>query len=105
MSNLIVARHAGLVEWFRRRGIEGECITHVSYPEQIEGKIVFGVLPIHLAALTDMVIAVEMWMTPKQRSRELSADEMDGCGARMRAYRVEEVTDKNIYDIVRRSRA
>jgi len=57
-------------------------------PEDVRGKVVAGNLPLHLAALTAQVWAVEFAGAPP-RGREYGLAEMDAAGARLRAYRVE----------------
>jgi len=87
---IIVSRHAGAIEWLRRRGIEGEVISHVADPEVIRGKTVVGNLPMHLAAAADRVGVIEMPnLPPDARGRDLSADEMEAFGASISWYRVE----------------
>lgn len=89
---VIVTRHEGLVKWLETRGITGEVISHVFSPEQIRGKAVVGALPLYLAAEAGMLISVVMPnMPPEYRVRDLSPEEMDACGAYMRAYQVREV--------------
>lgn len=86
---VIVSRHMGTVEWLKNHGIEGEVISHVSDPAQIVGKIVFGVLPLHLAAQTHAVVSIDMPDLPAdKRGVDLTPAEMDAFGARMTAYKV-----------------
>jgi len=87
---VIVSRHAGAVEWLRRKGIEGEVITHITDPSAVAGKIVVGNLPMHLAAAADRVGVIEMPDLPaEKRGVDLTADEMEEFGARLSWYRVE----------------
>lgn len=86
---LIVSRHAGAVEWLRRKGVVGEVITHAT-PDDVRGKLVVGNLPMHLAALASRVGIIEMPdLPPEARGKDLSADEMDAFGAILTWYRVE----------------
>lgn len=88
---LIVTRHAGLVEWLRRRGITGEIIPHVTSVKQIRGRVVYGVLPMRLAIYTEKFVAVEMpRISSDEMGRALTAEEMDRVGARLAAYTVRE---------------
>lgn len=92
---VIVSRHQGLVDWLRDRveGIENvEVISHVSDPEQIKGKVVFGVLPLSLAVQAEIVCEVSMPdLKPEQRGKELSIEEMDAAGAKLVLYSVSSI--------------
>ncbi len=89
---IIVSRHRGLVQWLEEQGITGEIISHISDPKQIRGKIVYGVLPIGLAAEADTVVTVELpKLAPELRGKDLSVEEMKAAGARLRAFRVRRV--------------
>lgn len=88
LGSVIVTRHAGLVEWLARRGITGEVKAQAT-AEDVRGKIVYGVLPLHLAALAAEVWTVDMPdLAPDQRGKDLSPAEMDAAGATLRGYRV-----------------
>jgi len=87
---VIVSRHAGQVEWLRRQGVVGPVISHVEAPEQIAGKVVFGNLPMSLAAGAALVVTVDLpGLKPEQRGQELSPEEMDAAGARLQCYRIQ----------------
>jgi CRISPR-associated protein Csx16 len=89
---IIVSRHAGAIEWLRRRGIEGDVLSHVDYPQVVRGKLVVGNLPFHLAAEAEVVGVIEMPDLPAEaRGRDLSADEMESYGARLAWYKVEKI--------------
>ena len=83
---VIVTRHAGLVSWLAQRGITGRVITHAT-PEDVRGKDVYGVLPLHLAALARSVHMVDMPdLRPDQRGKDLNPADMNAAGARIVAY-------------------
>jgi len=87
LQPLIVTRHAGLVEWLTRRGITGEVIQHVTSPALVAGRDVIGALPLHLAAEAASVTVVDMpLLTPEQRGKDLTPEEMDEAGATLRRY-------------------
>jgi len=91
MENVIIARHAGLVEWFRRNGITGKVVSHAT-PSDIEGKHVYGMLPFNLAAQAASVTVVDMpRLTLEQRGKELTPEEMDIAGASLTTYVVKKV--------------
>ena len=85
---IIVSRHAGAVEWLRQHGFEGRVIAQATRLD-VEGCIVAGTLPMHLAALAKEVWIIDMPdLTAEQRGRDLTPDEMDAAGASITQYRV-----------------
>ncbi|GIV81675.1 MAG: hypothetical protein KatS3mg051_1029 [Anaerolineae bacterium] len=93
MKPLIVSRHAGTVEWLARRGITGEVVEHAT-PDAVRGRVVYGNLPLHLAALAAEVVAIDMPDLPRDvRGWDLTPEEMDTFGARMTRYRVLKVEE------------
>lgn len=91
MENVIVTRHGGLVSWLNRNGIGGKVIEHAT-PENVRGKVVYGVLPLHLAAEAELIWTIDMPDLPaEKRGVDLTPDEMDQYGATMVGYVVERV--------------
>ena len=91
METVIVTRHPGTVAWLAQRGITGSVIAHAC-PDDVRDKHVYGVIPLRLAAVADLVTIVDMSeLTPEQRGRDLSPPEMDAAGAVMCTYCVEVV--------------
>lgn len=85
--NLIVSRHKGAVDWLKARGIEGEVKEHVEDPKEVSGKDVYGALPNNLAWHTRSVTSIDMpKMTPEQRGKDLTPQEMDAAGATLSTY-------------------
>ena len=87
---IIVSRHEGAIEWLSRQGIIGKVISHATI-EDVEGEDVVGNLPLYLAAAANTVATSEMNLRPEQRGKDLMPDEMDGAGACLRVYKVEEL--------------
>jgi len=87
-ENIIITRHVGLVQWLANHGITGEVIPHVSNPDQIKGKDVFGILPLNLAAVCNSITTVEMNLPPEKRGVDLIPEEMDNFGAKMARFKV-----------------
>lgn len=86
MSTIIVTRHAGLVSWLAEQGISGQIIAQVT-PDDVLGKDVVGVLPLHLAALASTVTVVDMpGLRVDQRGIDLTPTEMDAAGAILTTY-------------------
>jgi putative CRISPR-associated protein (TIGR02620 family) len=89
---IIVTRHTGLIQWLKSHGIVGDVISHVEFPDQIRGKDVYGVLPLHLASVCNSVTTVDMPGLPSEkRGVDLTPEEMDSFGAIMHTYIVQEV--------------
>ena len=88
MNAVIVTRHAGLVEWLRRHGVDGEVVSQATV-SVVAGKDVYGVLPLYLAAEAASITTVDMpGLRPEQRGVDLTPEEMDAAGATMTRYRV-----------------
>jgi putative CRISPR-associated protein (TIGR02620 family) len=75
METVIVTRHQGLVEVLAEMGYTGKVISHATL-DDVRGKVVIGVLPMHLASQTVMFGEVTLKLTPEQRGKELSAQEV-----------------------------
>jgi len=75
MEHVIVTRHAGLVEVLAEMGYTGKVISHAT-PDDVRGKVVLGVLPLHLAAQTALFGEITLNLTPEQRGVELTAQEV-----------------------------
>lgn len=85
---LFVTRHQGAVEWAARHGhAAAERISHLDVASVAAGDVVIGSLPAHLAAeICDRgarYIHLALDLPEKDRGRNLSADEMEGFGARL----------------------
>ena len=90
IEKLIVCRHKAAVEFIHRELPEfrgAPIIDGDASPEDVRGKSVAGVLPMHLAALTREFHAVEFPGRPP-RGREYGLKEMDEAGARISTYKV-----------------
>ena len=84
-------------------GITGKVVAHATL-EDVQGKVVIGVLPMHLAAQTVMFGEVTLQLSPEQRGKELSAQEVrqamrDGISwyvVRTEAQYESEITEANM---------
>lgn len=93
MTTWFVTRHPGAVEWARRKGLRIDRLIPHLVPEAIApGDTVIGILPVHLAASVcergARYLSLSLDLPPEARGRELSADELEACGARLEAYAV-----------------
>lgn len=89
-ETVVVTRHPGLVEYLREIGLvdEGaEVLTHAS-AEDVRGKRVIGVLPLHLAVEAESVTVVPLDLPPELRGVELSVEQVRQYAGPAREYRV-----------------
>jgi sensor domain CHASE-containing protein len=78
MINLIVARHFGLISLAREKKVivgEVPTITGNAAKADVEGKFVFGILPLSLAAEAASVTELPLNLPFELRGKDLSADE------------------------------
>jgi putative CRISPR-associated protein (TIGR02620 family) len=84
----IVTRHAGAVAWLRAKGFDGEVVPHLTGDRIRPGNTYIGVLPVPviqqiLDAGSRFYLLVLPEVTPAQRDREMTPEEMDAAGARL----------------------
>jgi CRISPR-associated protein Csx16 len=86
-----VSRHPGAVTWAEREGIViDHWVSHLQLNQLRSGDTVIGTLPIHLVARLSAAgvryrhLSIEI--PAEWRGRELSADELAQCGARLETY-------------------
>jgi len=75
---IVVTRHPGLVEVLREQGLVGlgcAVVVHAT-ADDVRGKHVAGVLPLHLAALTASFTEISLDLPPELRGMELAADQV-----------------------------
>ena len=89
MRTIIVSRHAATIEWLREQGVEGDVVADAT-PDNVRGAIVYGNLPLHLAALTEEVRAVGFKTTPP-RGVDLDRATMEAHGIHVAGYKVLEL--------------
>jgi putative CRISPR-associated protein (TIGR02620 family) len=100
MSKIIVSRHPGALAWLLQ-----ECPDLADVPVlseasvvDVRDKIVYGNLPLHLAAEADRVFAIEFSGAPP-RGAEYGVDEMRAAGAHLEQYSVARVCDISLGDL------
>lgn len=91
MTIWLVTRHAGALKWFERQGLPIDRTTpHLELDTLQAGDTVIGTLPVHLVAqLTERqvrYIHLAMQLPEALRGKELTAADMDACGARLEAF-------------------
>jgi len=89
-----VTRHPGAITWAVRHGLRARKVAMENFDPAVvrPGDVVIGTLPIHLVAVVNQrgghYWHLTMEVPPAWRGRELSADDMDACGARLHEFRV-----------------
>lgn len=76
---VVTTRHTALVEYLREIGLisaDTPVLPHVKSPEEVEGKVVVGPCPLHLAAHAASVVHVPIRWDHDDRGRELTLDEI-----------------------------
>lgn len=94
MTTFFVSRHPGAVEWAKRQALAVDRFVPQLAAEEIAlGDVVIGTLPVHLArevcACGARYLHLALDLPADARGRELSADELERCGARLEPMRVE----------------
>lgn len=75
---VVVTRHPALVEYLTELGVVPagtEVVTHAT-AEQVRGRHVFGVLPLHLAAEARRVTEVPLYVPAELRGVELTLEQV-----------------------------
>lgn len=97
MTTWFVTRHPGAIEWAARRGLAVDrCITHLDPETVAPGDTVIGVLPVNLAARVcergGRYFNLSLDLPPEARGRELSAQDMRACNARLEEFFIQRST-------------
>lgn len=93
MTVFFVSRHAGAVDWARRRGLQVDrWVEHLHAEEVTSGDVVAGTLPVPLAAAVcargARYLHLSLELPLALRGRELSADDLDQARARLERFEV-----------------
>ena len=90
---VVVTRHPALVEYLTELGVVPagtEVVTHAT-AEQVRGRHVFGVLPLHLAAEAASVTEVTLWVPAELRGVELTLEQVRQFAGPLVEYNVSRV--------------
>lgn len=96
MTIWFVSRHPGASAWAAQQGLAVDRpVAHLAIAEVESGDVVIGTLPVNLAAAVcdrgARYLHLSLDLPVALRGRELSADEMAACGARIEEYRIARV--------------
>ncbi len=94
MTIFLVSRHLGALEWVARKGIAVDVqLTHLDIERVGAGDTLLGTLPVQIAAEVcargARYFHLSIEMPESWRDRELSADDLDACGAKLEDFFVE----------------
>lgn len=92
-SPVVVTRHPALVEYLTELGVvpaDTEVVTHAT-AEQVRGRHVFGVLPLHLAAEAASVTEVTLRVPAELRGVELTLEQVRQFAGPLVEYKVSRV--------------
>lgn len=92
-SPVVVTRHPALVEYLTELGVVPagtEVVTHTT-AEQVRGRHVFGVLPLHLAAEAASVTEVTLHVPAELRGVELTLEQVRQFAGPLVEYKVSRV--------------
>lgn len=87
---IFVTRHAGALEWARRRDIAAEIVPHLDPAALSAGDVVIGTLPIHIVAqlcakgVRYRHLAMEI--PQDERGKDIGAEDMERFGARLEDF-------------------
>lgn len=79
MEKVVVTRHPALVAYLEKYHLipEGTPVLTHATAEEVAGKHVIGVLPLHLAAEALAVTEVPLTLTPELRGQELTLEHLE----------------------------
>ena len=89
-----ISRHLGAIEWIKRQAEwQVDCfLPHLEVEQLVEGDVVLGTLPLHLAAEVCAKGAAFYFLQLPQllplRGSEYSADDMEAMGCCLRRFEV-----------------
>lgn len=91
MTTFFISRHPGALQWAQQQGLAID--RHAAHLEPLQvqaGDTVIGTLPVHLAAAVCQrgarYVNLSLDLPAHWRGRELSADELRQCQARLEGY-------------------
>ncbi len=93
MTTYLVTRHTGALDWFERNGVNADVVLPHLDADTIErGDVVIGTLPVNLASTVcangGRYLHLSLQIPATLRSKELTADQLDECGATLEEYAI-----------------
>ncbi|MEE9322534.1 MAG: CRISPR-associated protein Csx16 [Granulosicoccus sp.] len=92
---LFVSRHPGAQQWADSQGLSiDKFITHLNLEDTNKGDLIIGTLPLNLIAIIHehgcQYIHLSLNLKPELRGKELSAQELSNCDARLSCFSIRE---------------
>jgi len=93
MKTVIITRHPGALKWLRKHHPEYKEVEHIVHakPEDIEGNIVIGMLPIHMAVLAKEYWNLSLNIPAEMRGKELTVSDMEKYNCKIEQYKITKV--------------
>lgn len=96
MTTYFISRHPGARAWAAEQGLQiDQHLTHLDMAHIQPGDTVMGTLPVHLAAAVcgqgARFFNLSLDLPTHWRGRELSADELQQCHARLECFDIQRV--------------
>ncbi len=93
MTVWFVSRHSGAIEWAAQQGLRvDQQVGHLDLGQVQAGDTVIGTLPVNLAAAVcnqgAHFLNLSLDLPAHWRGRELSADDMRQCNARLEGFHI-----------------
>lgn len=93
MTTWFVSRHGGAIEWAAQKGLHVDAqVSHLDLERVQPGDTVIGTLPVNLAAAVcgkgAKFLNLSLDLPLHWRGRELSADDMRACNARLEEFHI-----------------
>ncbi len=94
-NKLIVTRHPALIEYLKNEGHVDNEVEHISHAnvEDVEGKHVFGILPLWLACHAAKLTEVQLRLPTAKRGKELSLKDIEFYAVNPKTYTIREVKE------------
>ena len=91
MEKILITRHEALVEFLQKQGLKFDMVVSHADAETVNGKDVYGVLPLHLAALANTITSVDMNLPAEMRGKELSLEDVERYFVGFATYKVSKI--------------
>lgn len=98
-SPLVVTRHDGLVQLMLAEGLIGpdaEVLDHIEDASVLEGRVVFGILPLDLAARCAAVVHIPLRLPPSLRGAELPVEVVRELAGAPRVFKIHEIVPEDL---------
>lgn len=95
MERILITRHQALAEFLTQQGIKFDKVIEHAAAEDVKGKDVYGVLPLHLAALANTITSVDLNLPVEMRGKELTIADVGEYFNSLTTYKVSKIEGTN----------